>query len=169
MNIQMIDEFRRRTNASYDEAKYYLDRCNGDLLEAIIAFEKERTGYQTYTCRDKKNDYGKSYQDNYQNGYQSYGAPHSRSGNLGRGIMRVLQRLIDIKLVITDKSLRTFNIPLLVPVVLFPVWHIIIVMAIVMMIMGFRFSFQEIPDTNVNVESFVGKMKDKVKENTRSF
>lgn len=45
MNFELIDEFRRRTNASYDEAKHYLERTNGDLLEAVIAYEREKTGY----------------------------------------------------------------------------------------------------------------------------
>lgn len=156
MNIQMIDEFRRRTNASYDEAKYYLERHNGDLLEAIIAFERERTGYQ------------KNYQQGYSNDYRHEKTARPQ-GNVGRGFMRVLQRLLDIKLVITDKNFRTFNIPVIIPVVLFPVWHIIIVMALIMMLMGFKFSFQEMPDGNVNVESIVNKVKDKVKENTRSY
>ncbi len=31
MNIQLIDEFRRRTNASFEEAKYYIESFNGDL------------------------------------------------------------------------------------------------------------------------------------------
>ncbi len=30
MDIHLIDEFRRRTNASYDEARMYLERFNGD-------------------------------------------------------------------------------------------------------------------------------------------
>ena len=44
MDIKLIDEFRRRTNASYEEARYYLERCNGDLIEAIVAFEKSGRG-----------------------------------------------------------------------------------------------------------------------------
>ncbi len=145
MNIQMIDEFRRRTNASYDEARYYLERHNGDLLEAIITFERERTGYQ-----------------NHQNA-------GPRSNGFVKGLLRVLQRLFDIKLVITDKNHKTFLLPIIVPVVLFPVWHVIILMAVVMMIMGFRFSFQEMPDNNVNVESIVNKVKDKVRESSRTY
>lgn len=145
MNIQMIDEFRRRTNASYDEARYYLERHNGDLLEAIIAFERERAGYQN----------------------QAHAGP--RSGSFVKGLIRALQKLFDIKLVITDKNHNTFPVPIIIPLVLFPVWHVIFLMAVVMMIMGFRFSFQEAPDANVNVESIVNKVKDKVKESGRTY
>ncbi|MCX7772998.1 MAG: hypothetical protein N2376_07800 [Clostridia bacterium] len=159
MNIQMIDEFRRRTNATYDEAKFYLERYHEDLLEAIIAFEKDRTGYQ----QQKQNTY------QYQNRHDPKTERPHHSGNFGRGVMRVLQRLIDLKLVITDKNLRSFPIPVIVPVVLFPVWHIIIIMAVAMMIMGFKFHIQEMPDPNVNVESMVSKMKDKVRESSKSY
>lgn len=49
MNISMeqIDEMRKRTNCSYQEAKELLGKNNGDLLEAIVEFEKK------YGHRDK--------------------------------------------------------------------------------------------------------------------
>ncbi len=140
MDIKLIDEFRRRTNANYDEAKYYLERHNGDLLEAIIAFEKERTGYQ-----------GKC---NVQGGAK----------RLLNGLARMVQKLIDIKLVIVDKTGRDFPIPLLLLLVLGPIWHILLLVAFFMLIMGYKFFFREISDPNVNVQNFVEKIKDKVKE-----
>lgn len=140
MNIQLIDEFRRRTNASYEEAKYYLERYNGDLLEAIVAFERERTSYH------------------------SRGRTQGFANRLLNGIIRVVQRLIDIKLVITDKNTRTFPIPLLLLIVLGPVWHILVFAAIIMLIMGYRFSFQDMPDPNMNVGNIVDKIKNKARE-----
>lgn len=140
MNIQLIDEFRRRTNASYEEAKYYLERYNGDLLEAIVAFERERTKYH------------------------SHGRTRGFANRLLNGIIRVVQRLIDIKLVITDKNTRTFPIPLLLLIVLGPVWHILGFAAIIMLIMGYRFSFQDMPDPNMNVGNIVDKIKNKARE-----
>lgn len=144
MDIHMIDEFRRRTNASYDEASYYLEKHNGDLLEAIIAFEREKTGFQ------------------------GQGTAHSRTGGFVNGLIKGIQMLFDTKLIITDKNLKTFNIPIILPLILIPAWHVFIIMAIVMYFMGFRFTFHKIPDANVNVESIVNKIKDKVNENRRS-
>ncbi|NLX63785.1 MAG: hypothetical protein GX022_03260 [Clostridiaceae bacterium] len=142
MDIRLIDEFRRRTNASYEEAKYYLEKCNGDLLEAIIAFEKERTGEGFH-----RNE-------------------HLRGGvnRLINGLLRVVQKLLDIKLIIIDRTGRDFQVPLLLLLVLGPIWHILILVAIVMLIMGFKFLFREIPDPNVNVFDFVEKIKEKVRE-----
>lgn len=141
MDFKLIDEFRRRTNANYDEAKYYLERCNGDLLEAIISFEKERTG-----CQRKSNFNG------------------GGGKRLLNGLIRVVQRLIDIKLVVIDKTGRDFKVPLLILLVLGPIWHILILLAIVMLIMGYKFLFREISDPNVNVQNFVERIKDKVRE-----
>ena len=44
ITMEQIDEFRKRTNSSYEDAKYYLERNNGDVLDAIIDFERSKTG-----------------------------------------------------------------------------------------------------------------------------
>ncbi|NMA67704.1 MAG: hypothetical protein GX957_15985 [Clostridiaceae bacterium] len=140
MDMRLNDEFRRRTNSSYDEAKYYLERFNGDLLEAIIAYERENVTYKKTT------------------GY------HTRRGGFVNGLIRLLQKLFDIKLIIIDKNGRTFDVPIILPLVLVPVWNILLVLAIIMWIIGFRFTFQDIPDPNINIESFVEKMKNRSNE-----
>ena len=73
MNMNLIDEFRRRTNASYDQARYYLERFNWDLLEAIIAYERENITYS-----------------------KEYRTQH-RSGRFVNWLIRTIQRLFDIK------------------------------------------------------------------------
>ena len=40
ITMEMIDEFRKRTNCSYQEAKLYLERNNGSFVDAIVDFEK---------------------------------------------------------------------------------------------------------------------------------
>ena len=142
MDIKLIDEFRRRTNASYEEAKYYLERYNGDLLEAIIAFEKERTG----------------------TGFHRERRIHGGANRLINWLLRVVQKLLDIKLIIIDRTGRDFQIPMLLLLVLGPIWHILILVAVVMLIMGYKFLFREIADPNVNVFDFVEKIKEKVRE-----
>ncbi len=140
MNIQLIDEFRRRTNASYEEAKYYLERFNGDLLEAIVTFEKEKTGHHNQN------------------------RIHVGASRFLYGLMRIVQKLIDIKLIITDKNFKAFHIPLIILIALGPVWHILVFAAIIMLIMGYKFTFQEIPDPNINVENIVERIKNKARE-----
>jgi len=138
ISIDMIDEFRRRTNSSYDDAKYYLERHNGDMLEAIIDFEKARSGGAGYSREAKRANYGGAF-------------------------MRFVQRLFDIKLVITDKTDRTLGIPVIFPLLMMPVWHILILVAIGMMILGFKFNIREVKDDSFNVENIISRVKEKVR------
>lgn len=48
-NLNQIDELRRRANVSYEEAKDALERCGGDMVEALILLEKmNRVKYGNY-------------------------------------------------------------------------------------------------------------------------
>lgn len=143
ITIEMIDEFRRRTNASYDEARFYLEKYHGDMLEAIIAYERagnRRPGHEImHHC-----------------GYQRT----SRS-DFGQTVGRFLQKLLDIRIVVTDKTDRTFNIPVLFPLLLVPFWHVLVLIAIGMMILGYRFSVREIQDGNYNLEDIISRIREK--------
>jgi hypothetical protein len=41
INLEQIDELRKRTNVSYEDAKNALEQCSGDLLEALVFLEKQ--------------------------------------------------------------------------------------------------------------------------------
>lgn len=41
VSLEKIDILRSRVNISYEEAKAVLEKTNGDLVEALIQFEKE--------------------------------------------------------------------------------------------------------------------------------
>jgi len=41
VRLENIDELRRRTNVSYEVAKEALEKCNDDLVEAIVYLEKQ--------------------------------------------------------------------------------------------------------------------------------
>lgn len=40
VSLEQIDELRRRANVGYEEAKDALERCNGDIVEALIYLER---------------------------------------------------------------------------------------------------------------------------------
>jgi hypothetical protein len=40
--LEMIEMLRERTNATYEEAKEALDRCDGDMVEALIYLERNQ-------------------------------------------------------------------------------------------------------------------------------
>jgi len=136
VDLRLIDEFRRRTNSSYEEAKYYLERYNGDLIEAIIAYERENLSYRS-TVRP------------------------NRMNGLLKGLIRLLQKLFDIKLVIIDRNGRYFDVPIILPLILTPVWGILFILAVIMWLIGYRFTIREIPDPNMDIESFIDRFKNK--------
>jgi hypothetical protein len=148
--IETIDEFRRRTNSSYDDARYYLDRHNGDLLEAIIEYERTSCGKGGNACGEESHS-----------GERRSG--ERRSGDFGRAVMAAVQRLLDIRLTITDKSDRSISIPILFPIMVFPLWHVMILAGIGMMIMGFKFGIREIRDENFNLECIIARIRDKAR------
>lgn len=41
ISLELIEKLRQRANVSYAEAKAALEKCNGDLLEALLELEKE--------------------------------------------------------------------------------------------------------------------------------
>lgn len=43
-NLNQIDELRKRASVSYTDAKEALEKCNGDMLEALVYLEKNNKG-----------------------------------------------------------------------------------------------------------------------------
>lgn len=41
VRLENIDELRKRANVSYEDAKEALERCNDDILEALVYLEKQ--------------------------------------------------------------------------------------------------------------------------------
>ncbi|MCB2291077.1 DUF4342 domain-containing protein [Clostridium sp. CS001] len=41
INLDQVDELRKRANVSYEDAKNALEQCNGNLIEALVFLEKQ--------------------------------------------------------------------------------------------------------------------------------
>lgn len=41
INLDQVDELRKRANVSYEDAKNALEQCSGDLIEALVFLEKQ--------------------------------------------------------------------------------------------------------------------------------
>ncbi len=56
MSVRMenIDELRRRTNVSYEAAKDALEKCNDDILEALVYLEKQNMVRPNQTFENKE-------------------------------------------------------------------------------------------------------------------
>lgn len=41
INLEQIDELRKRANVSYEDAKNALEECSGNIIEALVYLEKQ--------------------------------------------------------------------------------------------------------------------------------
>lgn len=151
ITIEMIDEFRRRTNSSYDDARYYLERYQGNLLDAIIAYERAKNRQKGHNSENMRRS----------------GCRQGSRSDFGQSIKRLLQRLLDIRIVIADKTGRTYPVPILFPLVLVPFWHVFILIALGMMLMGYRFSIQEMQDENYNLDNIISRVREKAQARSK--
>ena len=98
ITIEQIDEFRKRTHSSYEDAKFFLEKNNGDVLDAIIDFERTKTG----------------------KGYSRHNQKHRKDN--GDKFADILQKGFDTKLVVEDKESVLFKIPIILFLLLIPLW-----------------------------------------------
>ncbi len=50
ISIEQIDSLRKRANVSYKEAKGALEKCNGDLVEALLYLEEQNKIKPEHEC-----------------------------------------------------------------------------------------------------------------------
>ena len=128
VTIEQIDEFRKRTNSSYEEARFFLEKTNGDVLEAIIAFEEMKGN-----GKNKKKSHHK--------------------GEVSENIAEVLQKGFDFRLVIEDLNKQIlFSVPVLLLVVLVPFWMILLLACLGLYLLDYRLSFQDMKNSSVNMK-----------------
>lgn len=135
VNMTQIDEFRRRTNSSYEDARLYLEKHNGDVLEAILDFEKSRSGKRPLNADTK-----------------------SKSG--WTGFAEILQKGFDIQVIVMDTENTIFGVPLLLLLLLLPYWFVFFLIGIFLIFIGFK--LRVVDEKNscvdmVNVFDAIGK------------
>ncbi|NLX63786.1 MAG: DUF4342 domain-containing protein [Clostridiaceae bacterium] len=144
ITMEQIDEFRKRTHSSYEDARFFLEKNNGDILEAIIDFERTKTGKgYRYQNNKQKNDLGDKFAD-------------------------LLQKGIDTKIVVEDKESVLFKVPIIILFLLLPLWAFVLIFVILLSTLGYKFSVREEKSQSTNINSIVksinNKLMDKEKE-----
>lgn len=140
ITIEQIDEFRKRTNSSYEDAKVFLERNNGDILEAIIDFEKTKTGKaQNFQQKKHQEDFGKRFAD-------------------------ILQKGFDTRIFVEDKNATLFTVPVILLIILIPFWVLVLLFFVFLMLLGYKFAIRNVKSQNINVRSFFQDVNGKMKE-----
>lgn len=136
ITIDQIDEFRKRTNSSYEDAKYYLEKNNGDILDAIIDFERSKTGR---TNKKQHNDFGKNFAD-------------------------ILQKGFDTRIFVEDKNSILFSIPVILLILFIPLWVPVMILAMLLLVLGYKFSIRDVKSQDVNVNNIFKNINEKMRE-----
>lgn len=140
-NLNQIDELRKRASVNYSDAKEALEKCDGDMLEALVYLEKNK--------KTKPKD----------SGFFEKMSMLLKKGNQTRFIMHKQDR------VIFDVSV---NIAALITIIAFPFIEFIAIGMLIALFTGHRFRLQSCGGGAEKINQALDKVcdaADQIKEN----
>ena len=142
--MEKVEKLRERANVSYEEAKAALEANNGDLLDAMVMLEREgktegprQTGYST--------SYEK--QENYVRVEDKVREQRSQSQSVRKQFAQMIRRFVRVCLdnyfCVRKENEVIFKLPLILMVlILLLAWKIVLVVGIIALLFGVRYSFE---------------------------
>jgi hypothetical protein len=140
ISIEQIDEFRKRTNCSYEEAKILLEKHNGDLLEAIVEFERKNRS---------------SYNGKYRHGDQHRGAKLKQLINKGFKTRFIVEK--------SGETFINISINLLIIAVIILHWFLLAAL-VISFIFGYRIRISKEKGENIDLNKIIDDFGSRVKE-----
>jgi len=149
ISIELIDEMRKRTNCSYAEAKELLEKHNGNLLEAIVEFEKINN-----TKAGSKSEYEKE------------------AGYFGKRLKNLIVKGFKTRFIIEKSGETIINLSVILMLILLLSFHVCLILGmIVLLLLGFRFKIRkangDVIDLNRIIDSFGSTVKENTKEKSK--
>lgn len=150
-NLEKVEKLKEKANISYEEAREILEKCDWDLLEAVIELEnmgKIKTDFTSeYSTKGSdSSDNPKNPQEvaeSYQN-YQQHKNENEKGffSTLWDAVKFVAKKGCENKFVIKRHKETVFDIPvLLLVLLLIPFFWLIIILAAAGLFFGFSYSF----------------------------
>lgn len=138
ITMEQIDELRKRTNCSYEEAKSLLEKHNGSVLEAIVELEKK----QRFNNNDTNE--GKSFFDK---------------------LKALVRKGFQTRFVILNKNETILNLSInfMILVFIFAI-HLAIIGLVVALFMGYTFRIRKNSGCDIDVDKIISNVTDKVKK-----
>ncbi len=167
-NLEKVEKLRQRANVSYAEAKAALEANGWDLLDAMVALEK-----QGKTESPSKSDFSTSYeqQNNYEKVQEKVEIQRKTQAHPVRSIVNAIRRFfricLDNSFTVSRRGVRIFQMPVIVPVILLLInWKVVLVVMVAALFFGIRYSFEG-KDNLEKANSFMnsaGSFADSMKE-----
>lgn len=140
ISLEKIDELRRRTNCSYEEAKYLLEKYDGNLVEAIVEFEKS-----------KKEGYKKK-------------APKKESNDFWSNLKRLIEKGFSTRFVVEAKGQTIINLSINAMIVLAIFCFYVVVFGLMFAVLaGYNINVKNDMSKRVNVDEIYSNVSGKVK------
>jgi len=145
-HFEMVEKLREKASVSYEEASAALEKCNWDLLDALLLLESEGKlnpgsrpeQTQGYTTRPKAQEKKKE--------------GHGGFALLMHGLAQAIKRLNSVQLLVKKHDEERLSLPMTVVLLLlvFVFWFALIA-AVLAMVLGYRFAIKGLSfDDSVN-------------------
>ncbi|MDO5561066.1 MAG: DUF4342 domain-containing protein [Oscillospiraceae bacterium] len=140
--MEMIEKLREKANVTYDEARGVLESVNWNLIDALVALEKEgklkEDNNMSYsTKKESYADYSGTCEQ-----CQKDGSFIGFINKAGKWIGKVIMKGMENKLCIERKGEKIIELPVTVLVlIMIPAFYLIICALIVAFFMGCKFRF----------------------------
>lgn len=177
--MDQVEQIREKTGVSYEEAKDALEAAGGDVLDAIIALEREgkvaggkSASAKTTTEAPQDNPIVSSDMEKAYNAYEDStkkGAFKKDLDSLWEWIKTAFSKSWEIRLVGTRKGEEVFSLPLFIAIVGCLVWGALIWLLIIGLFFGFRYHFVGIEKTSFDINEMMDKAADKAEDIKEDF
>jgi hypothetical protein len=146
ITLEQVDQLRKRTNCSYEEAKAMLERHNGDVLEAIVEFEKSKQNknYANQNCCWDNTEWKK------------------QGGEFWKKCKELIQKGFENKVVIEDRNgvLLNVSVNIMLLLIIF-ISYITLPVLVLLLILGFKISIKKAEGKEYNLTSMVREAADR--------
>ena len=151
VNIEQVEELRKRVNVSYEEAKLALEEANGDMLEAVINLERKNKitppeGGGFYSTRNHQNSIDNSNFTERKNNSTDDRSSSISFGELLKRFLSFCKKILEkgnknsFQVIKDGKIEMVIPVTLLVILVAFCFWITVPVM-VLGLFLGFRYAF----------------------------
>ncbi|NLD58688.1 MAG: DUF4342 domain-containing protein [Clostridiales bacterium] len=172
-NYEMVELLRNKANVSYEEAKAALEAANWDLLDAIVLLEREgrvpESGAEFSTKQPKDDKKDEDDGCSRRRDHRAFKQGMHRFGDFCRRVLHYGNRN---DIVASRNGKEIISLPLTAFVILlFPLFWLIVVLMIVGLFLGVRYTLEGSHPSNEKVNEYIHRAEnaaDRVKHEFQS-
>lgn len=137
ITLEQIDELRKRANVSFEDAREALEKCNGDLVEALVYLEKNGKIKSTNESGEK--------------------------GSLWEKFKAIVDKGNNTRFIIRKKDKTIVNLSVTVALIFAVLtFYISVIGLLAALIAGYRFKFLKQNGEDMKVNETLDKMHDNI-------